>query len=293
MDPLMNWSFDTQGPIGADVDIAAGSAHFIAGDGNEVMVTVNPANPASKLDVEAAEKARVDFTGSRLSVVVPKPGGLVAYISFRDWGLVNVIVELPTGSSVDAKTGFGELRADGEFGVVSAKSAAGDIHADRVQGGQLISAAGRLTLAASRGDIQLVTAGDMEIGRIDGSAQVKNLNGRTRVGEVSGSIKVKSSNGDIVIDRAHADVHGRTANGSIVIGELVRGAVSLATASGAIDIGIAEGTSAFVDVGTQYGRVRNGLEPTAGPGTGEQVEIRARTAFGDIDINRSSPAENR
>ena len=289
----MNWSFETKGPIGADIDIAAGSAHFIAGDRDETVVTVNPANPASRLDVDAAGKARVELSGSRLSVVVPKPGGLMAYISFRDWGLVDVTVELPAGSTIEAKTGVGELRADGDFAVVSLKSAAGDIHVEHIEAGRLVSAAGRLTLASSRGDTELVTAGDMEVGLIDGSAQVKNLNGRTRIGEVTGSIKVKSANGDIVVERAHSDVNGRTANGSIVIGEVVRGAVNLATASGAIDIGIAEGTSAFVDAGTQYGRVRNGLEPSGGPGAGEQVQIRARTAFGDIDIHRSSPSENR
>lgn len=287
----MNWSFEVNGHIGADVDIAAGSVHFIAGDAKHAVVTVNPSNPASRKDVEAAEKATVDFSGNRLTVVVPKPGGLMAYISFSDWGLVDVTVELPPGSALEAKTGAGPLRADGEFGVVNFKSAAGDIRVDRIESGRLISAAGRLTLTASSGDTELVTAGDMEVGRIDGSAQVKNLNGRTRLHEVTGAIKVKSSNGDIVIDRAHADVNGRTANGAIVIGELFRGGVSLATASGSIEIGIAEGTSAFVDAGTQYGRVLNGLEPTGGPGSGQQVEIRARTAFGDIDIHRSSQTQ--
>lgn len=288
----MNWSFETNGEIGADVDVAAGSVHFIAGVGHEIVVTVNPSNPASKKDTDAAEKAKVDFAGSRLSVVVPKPGGLMAYISFSDWGLVEVTVELPAGSAIDARTGVGELRADGEFGVVNLKSAAGDVRVDRIERGRLVSAAGRLTLTLSKGDTELTTAGDMEVGRVVGSAQVKNLNGRSHIGEVTGALKVKSSNGDIVVDRAHADVHGRTANGNIVMGELMRGAVSLATASGAIDIGIAEGTSAFVDAGTQYGRVRNGLEPTTGPGSGERVEIRARTAFGDIDIHRASPSEN-
>lgn len=289
----MVWSFDTHGPIMAEVDIAAGSVHLIAGDRVETVVTVNPADPASKIDVAAAEKARVEMIGSRLSVVVPKPGGIISYISFRDWGLVDVIIELPAGSSVDAKTGAGDLRADGEFGEVGARSGAGDISVDQALARRLVSGAGRLRLGSSRGDTELITAGDMEIGLIEGSAQVKNLNGRTRIGEVTGSIRVKSANGDIVVDRAHTDVNGRTANGSIVIGELVRGTVTLATSSGAIDIGIAEGTSAWVDAGTQYGRVRNTLEPTGGPEAGERVEIRARTSFGDIDIHRSSPSKNR
>lgn len=290
----MVWEFDTQGPIMAEVDIAAGSVYLIAGDRAETVVTVNPADLASKMDVEAAKKAKVEISGPRLSVVVPKPGGIMAYISFRDWGLVDVTIELPAGSSVDAKTGAGDLRADGEFGEVSARSGAGDIQVDQAHARRLISGAGRLRLGSSRGDTELVTAGDMDIGLIAGSAQVKNLNGRTHIGEVTGSIRVKSANGDIEVDRAHTDVNGRTANGNIVIGELVRGVVTLATASGAIDIGIAEGTSAWVDAGTQYGRVHNGLQPGGGPeAPGEKVEIRARTSFGDIDIHRSSPSEMR
>lgn len=290
----MMWSFETKGRIIADVDIAAGSVHLIAGDGPETVVTVNPADPASRLDVAAAGKARVEMSGLRLSVLVPKPGGLMAYVSFRDWGLVDVTVELPSGSSADIKTGLGDVRADGEFGDMSAKSGAGEIHVDRAAPAtRLVSGAGRLSLESSRGDTELITAGDMEIGLIDGSAHVKNLNGRTRIVEVTGSLRVKSANGDITVDRAGSDVNARSANGSIVIGELTRGTVSLATAAGAIGIGIAKGTSAWVDAGTKYGRVRNTLEPTAGPETGETVEVRARTSFGDIDIRRSSPSENR
>ncbi|HEX6220397.1 MAG TPA: DUF4097 family beta strand repeat-containing protein [Acidimicrobiia bacterium] len=285
----MVWSFDTSEPIAAEVDIAAGSIHLIAGDQTNTVVTVNPANPSSKMDVEAAEKARVELSGSGLSVVVPKPGGIMSYISFRDWGLVDVVIELPAGSSVDAKTGAGDLRADGQFGEVGARSGAGDIHVDQAHARRLVSGAGRLTLGSSLGDTELITAGDMDIGLVEGSAQVKNLNGRTRIGKVSGRLRVRSANGDISVGQAASDVAIRTANGSIEIGELVSGEVSLATASGALDIGIARGTSAWVDARTQFGHVRNDLEPTAGPeDTGAKVEIRARTSFGDVHIHRAS-----
>ena len=285
----MTWSFDTKAPIAAKVDIAAGSIHLIAGDQTETIVTVNPANPSSKMDVDAAGKARVEYSGSVLSVIVPKPGGILAYVSFRDWGLVDVVIELPAGSSVDAKTGAGSVRGDGQFGDVTARSGAGDIHVDDAHARHLVSGAGRLTLGSSRGDAELVTAGDMDIGAIAGSANVKNLNGHTRIGEVSGSLRVRSANGDISVGRAASDVAIRTANGSIGIGELVSGEVSLATASGALEIGIAKGTSAWVDARTQFGQVRNELEPTGGPGDdSDSVEIRARTSFGDVHIHRSS-----
>jgi DUF4097 and DUF4098 domain-containing protein YvlB len=287
-------SFETPGPIMAEVDIAAGSVHLISGDRTETLVTVNPADPNSELDVAAAEKARVEFADSRLSVVVPKPGGLLAYISFRSWGLVDVTIELPEGSSVDAKTGAGDVRADGSFGEVTVRSGAGDIDVDQAHARRLISGAGRLRLGSSSGHTELITAGDMDIGQIDGPAEIKNLNGETRIGEVTGSIRVKSANGHIVVDRAHTDVAVRTANGNVAIGEVIEGTVTLATASGGIDIGIAEGTSAWVDAGTTYGRVHNDLDAAGGPETpGERVEIRARTSFGDVHIHRSSPSENR
>jgi DUF4097 and DUF4098 domain-containing protein YvlB len=285
----MVWSFDTGGPHAVEVDIAAGSVHLIAGDQTETVVTVNPADPSSKLDVQAAEKARVGLSGSTLSVVVPKPGGILAYVSFREWGLVDVVIELPAGSSFDAKTGAGAVRADGQFGEVTARSGAGDIHVDDAHARHLVSGAGRLTLGSSHGDAELVTAGDMDIGLIEGSANVKNLNGRTRIGEVGGPLLVRSANGDISVRRAVSDVAIRTANGSIDIGELVSGEVSLATASGALDIGIASGTSAWVDARTQFGQVRNELEPAGAPeDTGARVQIRARTSFGDVHIHRSS-----
>lgn len=288
----MVWTFDTEGPIGVDVDIAAGSVHMIAGDRSETVVTVNPANPESKRDVEAAETARVELSGARLSVVVPKPGGIMAYISFRDWGLVEVVIELPEGSSVDARTGAGDFRADGEFGEVRAKSGAGAVQVDDAHAVGLASGAGRLRLGSSRGDTELVTAGDMEIGLIDGSADVKNLSGRTQIGEVTGSIKVRSSNGDIEVGRTHGDVAARTANGEISIGEVTGGSVSVATGAGGLEIGIAAGVAAWIDARTKFGQVRNDLEATDQPPTKEGVaEVRARTSFGDINVFRAGTRE--
>jgi DUF4097 and DUF4098 domain-containing protein YvlB len=99
---------------------------------------------------------------------------------------------------------------------------------------------------------------------------------------------VKSANGDITVARAHADVAVKTANGSIRIGEVTRGSVVLETGSGGLEVGIGQGTVAFVDARTRFGRVHNALETTSAPESSQEtVEIRARTSFGDIAIQRS------
>ena len=122
-----------------------------------------------------------------------------------------------------------------------------------------------------------------------GTAVVKNSNGNTELGTVTGDVRARAANGDISVDRAAAGVDAKTANGGIRIGEVTRGSVVLKTAMGDLEIGIAEGTAAWLDLDTGYGRVSNALAAAerarASPTT--SVEVRARTSFGDITVRRS------
>jgi len=124
---------------------------------------------------------------------------------------------------------------------------------------------------------------------IGGAAVIKNSNGDTVVGEVTGDLRVKSANGRISVDRAHASVIAKTANGNIRIGEVMRGAIVLETAAGELQVGIREGTAAWLDVSSHHGRVRNSLDEADSPEQSEAtVEIRARTSYGDIKIDRAN-----
>lgn len=278
--------FETTGPIAADIEVQVGAVHIIASQREDTVVVVNASKPGKKLDVEAAEKTVVDMTRNRLTVITPKPVGLGGLLLGR-YGSVDVTVELPEGSSIALTNGYGDVRADGSFGEVFVKTGAGDIDVDQTTVSRLVSGAGRLSLGQSKGKAEVTTAGDMEIGRVAGEAAIKNLNGKTRVGEVVGPLRVRSANGDIFVERARADVSAKTANGDIEIGEVTLGSVTLDTSSGAISVGLASGTAAWVDARTQYGRVHNDLESGDRPDAGNEVEIRARTSFGDIRIHRS------
>jgi hypothetical protein len=105
---------------------------------------------------------------------------------------------------------------------------------------------------------------------------------------VVGDVRVRSANGAIGIGRAGAGVDVKTSNGSIRLGEVVRGSVVLGTAAGDLDIGVAEGTAAWLEVNTFYGQVRNLLADASRPEEGDKtVEVRGRTSYGDITIHRS------
>ncbi len=101
-------------------------------------------------------------------------------------------------------------------------------------------------------------------------------------------MKVKSANGDVTIDDAGRDVTAKTANGNIRLGRVARGAVAIETGSGALEIGIEEGTAAWIEATTKFGRLHNLLTPAENPApSAETVQVRARTSFGDITITRS------
>jgi DUF4097 and DUF4098 domain-containing protein YvlB len=148
--------------------------------------------------------------------------------------------------------------------------------------------AGRFILEESSGNVEVKTAGDITIGSVRGSVEVKNGTGKTTIDSVGGIVQVKSANGEVTIGDAGSDLTVKTSNGDIRIGEVARGSATIETAFGGLDIGIKEGTAAWIDANTKFGQVRNTLSPTENPDKkSEVVEVRARTGFGDVLIARS------
>ena len=280
--------FETPRPIGANVEIPMGSVHLIAGDRKDTTVVINPTDPAKEFDVEAAAKAEVELTGGdRLLVKAPHPRGVVGAVLGR-YGSVDVTIELPEGSTIDVSTGFGDIWIDGRVAEAKLKSGAGQVHADETTNADLTSGFGNLSLNMARGEARLTTTGDIRIGHIEGNSVLKSANGKIWLEEAGGHLRVKSANGDIEISRARSSVVAKTANGRIEIGEVEAGSISMQTAAGGLRVGVGEGTAAWVDARTKFGRVHNTLQTTDRPGAKDRsVEISAWTGFGDITVHRA------
>jgi hypothetical protein len=281
-------SFETPESISVTIELSLGDVHVIASDRVDTVVVVNPSDRFRAQDVEAAAQTQVDYSDGRLMIKVPKQRSLGNYIGLGRTGSVDVSIELPTDSNLHGDAAWADFRGNGRLGDTRIKTGAGDIRLDSTRQLHLASGAGSVTVNRAVGRTELTTAGEMRIGEIDGEAQIKNLNGKTWLGEVTGTLRVKSANGDITVDRALAEVVAKTANGHIQIGEVVSGSVELATASGELEIGIRDGTAAWVDAKTRFGRVHNDLGSTDAPESSQEtVQIRARTEFGNIVIRRS------
>ena len=80
-----------------------------------------------------------------------------------------------------------------------------------------------------------------------------------------------------------------TATSRSKLGEVVRGSVVLETQIGDLEVGIPEGTAAWLDVSATAGTVHNSLDAAEAPQSAtETVEVRARTTVGEIAIGRPS-----
>jgi hypothetical protein len=281
------YTFETPEPILVTVEIAVGAIRIEASDRMDTIVEVRPSNPARKSDVTAAQQTRVEYADGRLLIKAPK--GWRRYASWGGGESIDVAVELPSGSQVGGDAAVATLHSTGRLGDCAFKTSAGNLHIARAGAVQLKSSVGDITLEQAAGDAEVATSsGAVRIDSIDGTAVVRNSNGNTWIGDVTGDLRATSANGNIVVDHARATVVAKTANGDIRLDEVARGAILAETARGRIEIGVVDGVAAWLDLQTKFGRVANSLDEAAQPETGEDtVEVRARTAFGDITISRA------
>jgi DUF4097 and DUF4098 domain-containing protein YvlB len=259
--------FDTPGPIDVRVELGVGNVRCVASDRTDTVVDVTPSRNTEE-DETAVEQTRVELVSGRLLVKAPK--GWRYFGPSSKSGSVEVTIELPTGSRLEADAGMARIGATGRLGDADVKTGGGNITLETVG-----------TLRARTG------FGDVTVEASAGAAHVSTGSGRVRLGEATGATVIKNSNGDSWLGEARADVRVNSANGDIEI-DHTHSSVVAKTAYGDVELGIPHGTSAYMDLTTAYGNVRSELEPGAQPeaSTGK-AQIRGRTGYGDITVRRA------
>jgi hypothetical protein len=260
-------AFETPEPISVAVEFDVGTVRLYASDRGDTVVDVRPSDPGSDADIRAAGQATVEYAAGQLVVRTPRSRA-------RRWfglgGSIDVLIELPTGSQVDA-----DIAAD-----VLGRGRLGDCNLTTTNGDVLLEQAGRLRVSTSNGEIR--------VGRIDGSGTVKTSNGDIAIGQATGDVRLNTASGDITVDRALAGVDARTAYGSVRVSEAEQGSIRVETSYGDLEVGLRSGTAAWLDVMSNYGNVNVPMTPHDGPGQAEKtIEVRAHTDYGDVLIHRS------
>ncbi|MEU4497939.1 DUF4097 family beta strand repeat-containing protein [Streptomyces sp. NPDC023998] len=175
-------TFDTPAPITAVLDIPAGRIQFIAADRADTTVEVLPANASKGRDVKAAEQSTVAYGDGVLRIEAPAAKSQY----FGPSGSIEVTIQLPAGSRIEAKASCAEFRAVGRLGDVACEGAHGAIKIDE-------AASVRLT----------AYAGDVAVGRLTGPAEISTQQGDIHITEAaSGTVVLRTQAGDVSVGAA-------------------------------------------------------------------------------------------
>ncbi|MET7860799.1 DUF4097 family beta strand repeat-containing protein [Streptomyces sp. NPDC005318] len=174
--------FDSPAPISAVLDIPAGRIQIIAADRADTAVEVRPADASKGRDMKAAEQITVEYGDGVLRIEASPAKNRILGSS----GSVEVTVQLPAGSRIEAKAAGAEFRGVGRLGDVAFESAQGSVKIDEV-------ASAHLTLLA----------GDVSVGRLGGTAQISTQKGDLRIAEaVRGKVTLRTESGEISVGAA-------------------------------------------------------------------------------------------
>ncbi|WP_331729520.1 DUF4097 domain-containing protein (plasmid) [Streptomyces sp. NBC_00028] len=174
-------TFDTPAPISAVLDIPAGRVRFVAADRVDTAVEVLPADSTKNSDVQTAERTSVEYADGVLRIRTAEPKS-----QLRGSGSVQITVQLPTGSRVEARTASAELESAGRLGDLLFEGAYRRISIDE-------AASVRLT----------ATDGDVEVRRLGGPAEISTARGDIRIAEaVRGEVVLRTQSGDISVSAA-------------------------------------------------------------------------------------------
>jgi putative adhesin len=172
-------TFTTPAPITAVLDIPAGRVQFIAADRADTTVEVRPADQARGRDTRAAEATTVTYSDGVLRITTTAPANPLT----GPTGALEVTVQLPAGSHVEARTSGAELRGVGRLGTVAFEGAYRHIKIDETAGVRLTA-----------------IDGDVEVGRLGGPATISTTRGDIRIAEAGrGTVELTTQSGDISI----------------------------------------------------------------------------------------------
>lgn len=277
-------TFRATGPVPVVVDVPFGNLHVVAGDRDDVVVTVLPADPTRSGSVRAAEETRVEQQGDTVTIVYP--AAWRQYVLPFAAGGARVTIEVPTGSHLSGKAG--SLYAEGRLGTVDLRLNGGDARLADVARLDLDVSAGSVVAGhVTAGANVRAGAGSVRLAELTGDARVHARNGTTDVGAVTGSLEVSGVHGDVVVGTVRGTVKAKAAAGGIRVDRVESGALTLTTSYGSIEVGVPHGTAAWLDVGSRHGTIRNELTTADGPAADDAtVEIHAGTGYGDVLVRR-------
>ena len=270
--------FETPGSVSLQIKLPSG----------RVLVTTAD-EPRTTVEVVAVGRRGQDAIDEIDVTMEERLGRYVVRVEQKDrfrWGPIQITwggdfecrISCPPGSELDVSGGSTDVRADGELGDVSIRTASGDIRLDSVLNElEAKTASGDIEVATVASQAGLVSvSGDIDVGRADASLTARSVSGEVTIGQSCGALGISTTSGDVDV-KAVSD-----------------GDVRVQTVSGDVRIGIAKGTRTWIDAASVSGRLESelGLEERepASEGDVEVVPLHVKTVSGDVSVVRAAAA---
>ncbi|MFD9502455.1 DUF4097 family beta strand repeat-containing protein [Streptomyces sp. NPDC060035] len=174
--------FDTPAAVQVVLEIPAGRIQFIAADRTDTTVEVRAADASKGRDVKAAEQTEVTYADGVVRIQAPEAKNRLLGNS----GSVEVTVQLPSGSRVEAKAAAAEFRSVGRLGDVAFDGGHGSVRLDEADSARLAGLDAHIT-----------------VGRLNGPGEISTQRGDVTVTEaVRGTLTLNTQQGAITVGAA-------------------------------------------------------------------------------------------
>lgn len=258
--------YSPSGPLNVLVSTHSGDVTVRATDSKDVLVTLRATSSKFAYLLDAAD---VEFDRARNTLTIHTlPKG----ISFSSKGLrigparswfdfgssdIDVLIEVPRGSSLDVATVSGDTSLIGSLGVVTVKSVSGDV------------------VARDTSD----------------TLDVQTASGDVHSGHVLTTLKCKSASGDVVCQGAAARTEIYSASGDILLSADQPGKIVVRNVSGNVVVRVARGLAVDISGDTVSGSMGSDIDldgESESSGGDDTLVIKVTTVSGDIRIDKAS-----
>lgn len=256
-------TYPTPGDLTLELQVPAGTLDVRAADVTETRLEIEGEHDPEEIEVTIHPDPE---GGQRLRVRYERGRRLIGR------GELHVRAVVPEGSRVEAETGSADLIGKGRLGAVSFRSGSGD-----------------LQIEEASGDASAKTAsGDVAIALVGGDLTANGASGDVLIGQILGGLTARTASGDVLVGAIGASATVITVAGDIKVGSLSTGAAALRSVSGDIEVGVARGTSVYLDLSSASGDVITELDDLASPAGDADLDLAATTVSGDIAIRRAT-----
>jgi hypothetical protein len=271
--------FETPGSVSLQIKLPSGRVLVATAD-----------EPRTTVEVVAVGRRGQDAIDEIEVTMEERLGRYVVKVEQKDrfrWGPIQITwggdfecrITCPPGSDLELSGGSTDVRAEGELGDVSIRTASGDTKLESVLR-----------------ELQVKTAsGDIDVATVATQASLVTVSGDVMLGRSEASVTARSVSGDILIGSSAGILGISTTSGDVDVKAVSGGDVRVQTVSGEVRLGIARGTRTWIDAVSVSGRLESELgldeqEPDSEAGSDPVVPLNVKTVSGDVSVVRAAAA---